>query len=734
MRKINILTKSVYNRIAAGEVVDRPYSAVKELIENSLDAGATSIDIYIERGGKQFIKVVDNGSGIERDDMRAAFLPHATSKIATADDLDNILTLGFRGEALASISAVAKIDIISVTQGNGAYRVRCEGGNVSDVFPAALEKGTEITVCDLFYNTPVRAKFMKSDKNEETDITNFVSRYILGYPNVAFKYFVDGKLKLQSFGGGLEEAIAQVYGAKTLSQCFRIQAERHGIKLNGFISNQNFFKPNKTYQSLFLNGRYIVNSTISTAVSNAYASYAMKRQYPFYVLFVEVPAEDVDVNVHPNKADVRFTDSRAVFGAVYSTVSAVLDGTAFAADFVLNADKVPEIRSTMDEKSANKVYSLSDFAKIGADGYKCEAAEPDEKSVDKPPEKSSADGELVKELSGDNEIGDGAGKPLNGGAGPTAEKIFESETAMSDASAGGDEKELDKFMPYKPEYRPEHLNKDLPQETGGGRIIRPAINTRQVTLDEKTRNYFDQIGAVNATKFFSADSEPITMAVTDDYVSPDPFKTAVYEVDGEKFATRQQQLSYETYKYRGCLFNTYLVYEHCTDIYFIDQHAAHERLIFDSLMERLEKRNLAVQPLLLPFVFETNPIESSFLCENLKVLLQMGFGIAPVGGGAFRINSVPTMLTSIDLRKFVDEILADVGSLKEIKLKNVLRDKIATTACKHAVKGGMELSQQEIDSLFNKLKDNLGLKCPHGRPVCVRLTKTQIEKMFKRIV
>ncbi len=358
MRKINLLTQSVYNRIAAGEVVDRPYSAAKELIENSLDAKATEIEIHIEKGGKQLIKVADNGTGIERDDLKSAFLPHATSKIATVDDLDAIETLGFRGEALASISSISKVKIVSVTEGNTAYSITCDGGKTGEIEPAALEKGTVISVNNLFYNTPVRAKFLKADKKEESDITNFVARYILGNPEVCFKYFADGKLVLQSYGGGLDEAVAQVYGAKVLSQCFKINAEKDGVKIHGFIGNQNFFKPNKTYQSLFLNGRYIINNTVSTAILQAYSSYMMKRQFPFYVLNIEVPSHIVDVNVHPNKADVRFVDNKFIFSAVYSVISSVLDGTSRAADFVIDEKRLPEIRSGMAEKeNSAKVYA-----------------------------------------------------------------------------------------------------------------------------------------------------------------------------------------------------------------------------------------------------------------------------------------------------------------------------------------------------------------------------------------
>lgn len=632
MRKINILTKSVYNRIAAGEVIDRPYSAVKELIENSIDAGATEIEIYIERGGKQLIKVIDNGSGIERDDMRAAFFPHATSKISSADDLDKITTLGFRGEALASISVISKVELTSVTYGNAAYKVTCIDGHVGAVEPAALEKGTEICVRDLFYNTPVRAKFLKPDKKEETDITNFVTRYILGNPTISFRYFVDGKLTLQSHGGGLDEAIAQVYGAKVISQCFKIKAEKEGIKIHGFIGNQNFFKPNKTYQSVFLNGRYIINNTITTAISNAYASYAMKRQYPFYVLNVDVPSDIVDVNVHPNKADVRFVDNRPVFGAVYSVVSSVLDGTATAAEFVVDSVRLPEIKSTIDEKP-NKVFTEQQTNQISF------SFNPE--SISKAPQNS--------------------------------------------------EKKQAPVKYYDP------------------------------LLDEPLIS--------NITK-----SEPFKFKVSNDTMSSGLGGDTRIDEAYARRKYEQQMIEYESCKYKGNLFNTYLIYEMCDTVYLIDQHAAHERLIYDRLREKIANRKIDRQGLIIPYLFSTNAQETEFIENNIDLIRSLGFDLKPFGVGSFRVDEVPADLQDIDLEQFFAELLADLKGLKEIKLEDMLKDKIATTACKHAVKGGMKLTDDEVNALFKMMKGNVGLKCPHGRPVCVTLNKKDIEKMFKRIV
>ena len=645
MRKINILTKNVYNRIAAGEVVDRPYSAVKELIENSLDAKATEIEIYVERGGKQLIKVVDNGTGIERDDLRAAFLPHATSKISAAEDLDNILTLGFRGEALASISAISKVELKSVTEGNSAYKISCEDGKIGEITPAALEKGTEITVRDLFYNTPVRAKFMKTDKKEEADITAFVTRYILGNPEVSFKYYTDGKLFLQSFGGGLGEAMAQVYGAKILSECFMIDASRNGVQLYGFIGNQNFFKPTKTYQSIFLNGRYIVNNTISTAITQAYASYMMKRQFPFYVLFVNVPHDIVDVNVHPSKADVRFVDNKFIFGNVYSVISSVLDGTASAAEFVVGG--VPDVKSSLGGVG-NNTFSND---KEGE------------------PEDNKTDNDIIHKL----------------------------------------------IEKYKPEMKVDTSNR-YTVKTVGDEIA--------VTNNENGTG-FDILKDLPLENLIPKHIDNV-LKVTDDTMSP--------SFDAAYINGKQQFIDYSTCKYKGNLFNTYLLYEYNERVYMIDQHAAHERLIYDNLMKRLAERKIVKQPLLVPYIFETNPQEERILEEKLYVLRSMGFGIEPFGLGSFKIDEVPVDLQDINVKEFIGEILADIEGLKNAGLEDVLKDKIATVACKHAVKGGMQLTDGEIDALFKMIDGNMGLKCPHGRPVCVVLTKREIEKMFKRIV
>lgn len=681
MSKINILSAQVYNRIAAGEVVDRPYSVVKELVENAIDAGATEIEIYVEGGGKQLIRVVDNGGGISRDDLHAAFLPHATSKIAKADDLERIMTLGFRGEAVASIAAVSKMTITSKVSGENCYRLTSDGGKLGEIVEAAGGDGTDVSVEMLFFNTPVRLGFLKSDKSEETDITNFVSRFILNRPDISFRYYVGGKRILQSFGGGEEEAVVGVYGASILKDCYKIDASKHGIRLRGYIGNQNFSKPNKTYQSVFLNGRYIINSTISAAVSNAYASYLMKRQYPFYVLYIDMPTEIVDVNVHPNKADVRFADNQTVYGCIYSVISAVLDGQPKALEYLVS-DKTA-VTSEI-EAEAKKVMSPK--------------AAPASAVPFSAPKKE---------------------KPRNAPLNNSAKGVvsFSYEDAM---------RELEKVRPSK------KTSMELPFELKP-KAEENAVPVQSVPAEKKSlrETYADLQVEKNILEVNSPEAAP---AVKTQGNSEDFFAENKRFLEELETKVKQNKIDVSSCAYAGKLFNTYLLYERGDEVYIIDQHAAHERLIFDRLKEQMRTRKVLQQPMLLPYVLNLNAFESAFIREKMENIREMGFDIDEFGNNAFKVSAVPLDLQSIDLALFFNEILGDISGYRSIKLEDLLKDKLATAACKAAVKGGMDLTREETDRLFRLMDGNMGLKCPHGRPVVVKMTKTELEKMFKRIV
>ena len=680
MAKINILDSSIYNRIAAGEVVDRPYSVVKELVENSLDAHAKNITVAIERGGKDLICVTDDGDGIEKSELRAAFLPHATSKIAKVEDLDDIRTLGFRGEAIASIASVSRMRIRSRARGaEEAFELSCAGGTLGEVSPCPLGEGTEIGVENLFYNTPVRERFLRTDKGEEAEISSYVSRFVLGNPQVSFRYYIGGKLALQSFGGGEEEAVAAVYGGAAVSQCYRIDAVKHGIRLHGYLGKPSFTKPNRTYQSVFVNGRYVVNNTIASAIGNAYGGYLMKRQYPFYVLFVDVPPAVVDVNVHPNKADVRFENNQVIYGCVYSVVSAVLDGNAAALDFVVGAKDAVAAGDVSKQEDAPKMAEIS-------------------------PSKLENGSEIAKNA------------------------VLHSTVSETDR-----EKDLFSFAPPS-------------QMRGGERVVFHDSGAHPAApAAEKTGLPFPEAAPAGAVypktspagavypKTSPAGAVPSAASPGEDIFAENKrFLEEQERMAREK--AKQQKFVFENAVYKGSLFNTYLIYEEGDNAYIIDQHAAHERLIFDRLKAEMEARKVVSQPMLVPYILTLNREEGAFFAEHLATIRDIGFDIEEFGGGSFKISAVPLDLQDIDLSAFFADVLAEVGTLRAIKLSELLRDKLAMTACKHAVKGGMLLTDAEQQALFAMLHGDMGLKCPHGRPVAVRMTKAEIEKLFKRIV
>lgn len=622
---INILSKEIYNKIAAGEVVDRPYSVVKELVENAIDAEATEITVEIEGGGKNKVRVTDNGKGISKEDLPRAYLPHATSKLKSAEDLFTVATLGFRGEALASIAAVSRMKIVSKRNGENAYALSSEGGLLGEVGEAAGTNGTEVTVENLFFNTPARLKFLKSDMQEEGEVSNMMARFLLSRPKIAFTYYVNGKLKYRSYGDGPESALAAVYGAGTVEKCYEISAEKHGIRIYGYLGNQNFSKSNRSYQSLFVNGRFVVNQTVAAAVTNAYGAYLMKRQYPFFVLFLDVPAEIVDVNVHPTKADVRFADNQIIYGCVYSVVSAVLDGNSKALEYL-----VPVKKSAVQEEipipRAEVGSALPDSKPIPAMTY--EAAK--------------------KELSFD-------------------------------------------VSPV------------------GGRTPAPRL---------------------------FVENEPFTMKVS--APMPDKIECDAFEENRafllEKEKKQQEKIDPATLVYKGELFKTYLIYEIGDDAYFIDQHAAHERLIYNRLVDRVSSRDVLSQPMLMPFVLSVNSEEYAFIMKQLPLLKELGFEAEEFGGTSIKISAVPLDLQRIDLDAFFGEILGSMESYNGIKLADLLKDKLASAACKAAVKGGENLTADEAKSLIAQMDGDMGLRCPHGRPVAVKMKKSELEKLFKRIV
>ncbi|MCL2540312.1 MAG: DNA mismatch repair endonuclease MutL [Firmicutes bacterium] len=602
MNKINILEPSVYNRIAAGEVVERPASIVKELVENSLDAGSTKIEIEITGGGIDKIIISDNGVGIAAGDLKRAFLPHATSKIKSADDLGSIATLGFRGEALSSIAAVSTVKMVSKTKASvSAGFIEIDNGEVADSGETGAPDGTRVEVNGLFYKVPARKKFLKTNRQEESEITNVVSRLILANPTVAFTYVTDGKRIFQSSGKSAEDAVVSVYSASAMQSIIPVSGGNNELKLSGFIGKPSFAKSNRTYQTLIINGRYVINYQVSAAAGKAYSDFLMKNQFPFYVLYLTVPHGEVDVNVHPNKLEVRFEDNQRVFGLVLKVIEEALIS-----------------------------YSQRNI----------EALEP----------------VIASPASRANERSNPLGRS-------SINRIASSE------------------------------------EVSGA-----------------TRN----------------DSNPIIQEIILEakQKEPEPAKqVSIFETSADKGLTKT------AVKLVGKLYNTFLLVEADNTAYIIDQHAAHERVLFDEFNAQVAAKTVVSQMLLVPYVFNVNHSEAQFLSDNADLLKELGFELAEFGHLSFKVSTVPGSLIDMDIGSFFNGILQSPSNQLAITTKDVLKEKLAQSACKAAVKAGMDLTEDEVLVLINRIK-SIGsvLLCPHGRPIAVELSRSQIDKWFKRVL
>ena len=631
----------------------------------AIDAGAKNIVVEIKNGGIDFMQVADDGSGIMEDDIKSAFLPHATSKIKQASDLDSIFTLGFRGEALASIASVAKVTLVSrVAESDVANKIKVEAGKFSNIEKVSAKVGTTMTVEDLFYCVPARAKFLKKPKTEEQEITNIISRTILAHPSINFTYIVDGKKQLSSIGTTEKEAMFSIYGKESVSETLEVKAKREGVEVFGYVGKPTYSKSNRTYQTLIINGRYVVNLTVQTAVANAYGDFLMKRQYPFFVLYLKVPFDEIDVNVHPNKLDVKFLKSNLVYSVVFEAVSRALHEM----DYVKEIDIETNSGLSFARPSSRK--DEIDRAGVNLNPFSADfrSMKDDEK------EKLSS---AVIDISISSGMGDSGSLRDNFGLGS---KLLE---RINEKIESGDKSAFDSAN-KDGEYIVDTARDNQPVKTP---IVQP-INQTQTS--------------------FAGFSKP--------------------KLEQDNFAGNEIKIV-------GKLFNTYLLIEWGDNVYLVDQHAGHERLNYDKLKAEYESQNIVVQPMLIPFVLSLNPEDDQIIQDNLEAIRSVGFDIEEFGECTYKISSVPAIVSNIDFNKFFSMFLAEKLNKTKITEAELVKDSLMQMACKSAIKGGDDLTKDEIEKLFKDMQSNgIVLFCPHGRPVVVRVTKNEIEKWFKRIV
>ncbi len=602
MPNIKVLPKNISELIAAGEVVERPSAVIKELVENSIDAGATEITVEIRRGGILYMSVRDNGCGIEREQVPVAFLRHATSKISRATDLDSIGTLGFRGEALAAISAVSRTEIITRTEDSEiGTHFTVEGGMQSFPEDIGCEKGTIIIVKDLFYNTPARMKFLKKDVAEGNSVAAVIDRLALSHPEIAFKFIRDGKVTLTTTGdNNLKNVIYSVLGRDFATSLLPVSAVSEGITVSGFTCKPVYCKQNRNGQFFFLNGRLVLSRTAAAALEQAYKNSSMVGKFPCCVLKIDMPYEAVDVNVHPAKTEVRFADEHKVFSAVYYAVKNALS----------EGDTRPEIKKTFNP------YTQVD------------------------------------------------------------EKIY-TQTAIK----------------AEPETKE-------PEYTFSVQKTEPLI------LKSPKINFYN-----------SEEAEP-------EIIVPAP----VLKTEPEP-QTAEPIIDAEPITYIGCVFNTYIVALKGEDIYFIDKHAAHERILF----EKFKNEKIEVQVLLAPVSVTLTKEEYSVIISNAEEISKNGFEIEDFGNGTVIVRSVPAILKNSDIPLLVSEIAEELSLKNNLKIEKIA-DILHSVSCKAAIKGGRFNSDYELKALAERiLSGNDIMYCPHGRPVAFKMSKKELEKQFGRI-
>ena len=660
MGKINLLDQATINQIAAGEVVERPASVAKELVENAIDAGATAVTVEIKEGGISLLRVTDNGSGMEKDDIRTAFLRHATSKIKSALDLLTVGSLGFRGEALSSISAVAQVELLTKTK--DAFvgsRYVIEGGEEKAFEEAGCPSGTTFLVRNLFYNVPARKKFLKTAMTEGGYINELMERMALSRPDISFKYMNNGKTVLHTTGGNeLKDIIYHLFGRDIAMSVLPVNypKDEFGIEISGYIGKPVIARGNRTQENYFINGRYIKCAIINRAIEDAYKSYMMGHKYPFTAIHITVPPEFIDVNVHPSKMELRFSNNEAIYQAIYQV-----------------------IRDTLSGKNMIVPVSLSE--KEDKQEQKKEILQQQKVSVPEPFEVKRK--EQVQ---------------------PAAKPVYSAPVT---------------------ERRPVvNIQKPLEPVINKQEEVKPTIEQKmQVLYDvikENKEEYRASSGLLNKqekqeTTCVERQIKPEQIALPADLLAKDNRKE---------------------FNLIGQLFATYWLIEMDEQLFIIDQHAAHEKVLFERTMEKLRNQeDIFTQSLLPPMILSLTMREAECLKNNLAVFKRLGFEIEEFGGLEFKVTEVPADLVTVDSKELLTEVLNSLLSERDYKNADVLLEKVASLSCKAAVKGNHRMSEAEAKQLISDMLtlDN-PYHCPHGRPTTISMSKYELERKFKRIV
>ena len=704
LRKIAVLDQNTIDKIAAGEVVERPSSVVKELVENAIDAGATAITVEITDGGKKLIRITDNGSGMDAEQVPLAFLRHATSKIEKVEDLTHIASLGFRGEALSSIAAVSQVELITKTpSGISGTRYVIEGGKEQSLEEMGAPEGTTFLIRNLFYNTPARSKFLKSDMTEAGYINTLMEQLALSHPEISFKYIQNRQVKLSSSGNySVKDVIYSVYGREIAKALLDVSYENDFMKIEGFVGKPEISRGNRTFENYYINGRYVKNKIITKAIEDGYKGLVMQHKFPFVSLRIEMDGNDLDVNVHPAKREVRFARETEVYTAIYETVRKVLTHRELIPQVSVGKDeptsrteqiKPGNIPEPFEVKRRQEMYGHPNrTANIASH------AAPTASEV-----RSTASVPSIP-----------YNKPTNGTA-----SYGSAETAHNSSASSADKYKRVDSLRENPVYGSQPVTKEEEEMFSG------------TLKDGRNEN---------------------SVAETADYevISEKPAESAPPEVDNEPIKSQEQEPpkqlelfeerllapeSRSRHRLIGQLFDTYWLVQFEDNFYIIDQHAAHEKVYYERFVKQFQSQNIQSQYVSPPLIVSLSLEEENLLKANKKYFRDFGFEIEPFGGREYSISAVPSSLLGMTeeelFLEMLDHLTAD-GSKDAFELFTA---RLATMACKAAVKGNHSMSPQEADKLIDELLTlENPYNCPHGRPTIIAMSKTEIEKKFKRIV
>lgn len=694
MPQIEVLDEQTIDKIAAGEVVERPSSVVKELVENAIDAKATAITVEIKEGGTSLIRITDNGCGIEAAQIPIAFYRHSTSKIRKVEDLVRISSLGFRGEALSSIAAVAQVELITKTpeQFTGS-RYLIEGGKEVSLEEIGAPNGTTFLVKNLFYNTPVRRKFLKSSQTEAGYVNDLMERIALSHPEISFKFINNSQIRLHTSGNGkLKDIIYHIYGRDIAANLLEIHAEYEGFSVDGFIGKPIIARGNRNFESYFINGRYIKSTLIAKALEDGYRGFMMQHKYPFTVLTISLDGTLVDVNVHPNKMELRFSNGEILYQQLAALLSTRLRESELIPKVTVHEEKKQEKRPQIQPQEAPEPFEQKRLERLRAAVAKDSPYERKYPERNRPETATSGQGTVGQASVLREQITYGTECP---GSFPVEQKVLcEEKTDSSETQK---------------------------QEKNGEVFFQESVNTdSQEVLAEHV---------LQQTLFDTAEQK----AEEQEDPGGSDFSDADLKSKQEwKLLSKQAR---PHHRIIGQLFETYWLVEYQEQFYMIDQHAAHEKVLFERTMKTYREKEFTSQMISPPIILSLTMQEEVLLKKFLPEFEKLGYEIEHFGGKEYAVNAVPGNLYGLNGQSLLLELMDGLGNMSEKDTPDLVVEKIASMSCKAAVKGNQKLSRPEIEHLIDEL---LTLEnpyfCPHGRPVIVSMTKYEIEKKFKRIV